>query len=134
MSEEREYRPPTAKTQQRLNQALEPYITEWSDSLTEGEADLIGNLHESEATAMLAIWLSDRVALYSTRWKEEWQKRQVAEAAVREVVKDLEQAERKLEKTENELQMLKLALEKMRVEQTTKAENVFLKWMAGVGT
>lgn len=126
--------PLTIETQQRLNKAIDPYILEWTNSLTESGVDLIDRLPGSEATAIFIIWLSERVALYSTLWKEQWQRRQVAEAAVREVEKDLKDMGRKLEEAESRLQVLKLALDQAaRKEQISKKQkdNGFLKRVAG---
>lgn len=125
---------PTAETQQRLAQALEPFITEWTNSLTGREVDLINQLPSSEVSAMLTIWLADKVALYSTRWKTEWQKRQVAEAAVREVMKNLEKVEAKLEVAESSVCALRLALgeaERRETRSRKEREQGFLKWVAG---
>lgn len=81
---------------------------------------------------MFAIWLSDKVMFYSILWKEEWQKRLVAEANAREVVDDLKQVERDLRKAERELQELRFALERAtRKERDLKRENGFLKRVAG---
>lgn len=134
MSAARSSGPPTTETQQRLAQALEPYITEWTNSLTGREVDLINRLPSSEVSAMLTIWLADKVALYSTQWKTEWQKRQVAEAAVREVAKSLEKAEAKLEAAENSVCALRRALEEAERRETRlrrEREQGFLKWVVG---
>lgn len=125
---------PTMETQQRLNKAIDPYIIEWTNSLAESEVDLVDCLPGSEATAIFIIWLLERVTLYSTRWKEQWQRRQVAEAAVREVEKDLEEMGRKFKEAEGRLQVLKLALDQIaRKEQISKKQkdDGFLKRVAG---
>lgn len=125
----------TIETQQRLSKAIDPYITEWTTSLGENGVDIIDGLSGSEVTAIFIIWLSERVVLYSTWWKEQWQRRQVAEAAVRELEKDLEEMGKKLEDAERRLQqVLKLALDQAaRKEQISKKQkdNGFLKWVAG---
>lgn len=128
--------PLTIETQQHLAQALEPYITEWTNSLVGGdrEVDFIERFLSSETSATFAIWLLDKVAFYSTRWKEEWKSRQVAEAAVREVEKDLEKMGQKLKEVERKLQTLKFDLEQSASkEQKSKKdkEDGFLKRVAG---
>lgn len=128
--------PLTIETQQRLAHALEPYITEWTNSLVGGdrEVDLIELFLGSETSATFAIWLLDKVAFYSTRWKEEWKSRQVAEAAVREVDKDLEKMGQKLKEVERKLQTMKFDLEQSASrEQKSKKdkEDGFLKRVAG---
>lgn len=125
---------PLTMETQRLNKTIDPYIVEWTNSLTESGVDLIDRLPGSETTAIFIIWLSERVALYSTLWKEQWQGRQVAEAAVREVEKDLKDMGRKLEEVERRLQVLKLALDQAaRKEQILKKQkdDGFLKRVAG---
>lgn len=128
--------PLTIETQQRLAHALEPYITEWTNSLVGGdrEVDLIELFLGSETSATFAIWLLDKVAFYSMRWKEEWKSRQVAEAAVREVDKDLEKMGQKLKEVERKLQTMKFDLEQSASrEQKSKKdkEDGFLKRVAG---
>lgn len=81
---------PTAQTKDRTVEALEPYMTEWIDSLTENESELITRLPVNEAAAIFAIYLADKLTMYSALWKEEWQKRQVAEGTAREIKKDME--------------------------------------------
>lgn len=123
---------PSIKTQQRLKQAMEPHITEWKNSLTKDEIDLIGRLDNSEVTAMFSIWLIDKVTFYSTLWKKEWKRRIVAEANVHELTSDLGKAEKNLKKVKEELRELKFALEVCeRREQNSEKENGFLKRVVG---
>lgn len=129
----REDSPLTIETLQRLNKAVDPYIPEWTTFLGENGVDIIG-IPRSEVEAIFIIWLSGRATLYSTWWKEQWQRRQVAEAAVRELEKDLAEMGKKLEETERRLQVLKLALdEATRKEQISKKQkdDGFLKRVAG---
>lgn len=130
-----EARNSSSETQERLSQALEPYLTEWTASLTGSEVDLVNRLPSSEAPTMFVVWLADKVALYSAQWKVEWKRRQVAEAAAREAVKSLEKTEAKLELAEANLRVLRRAWEECERRRDVKPkrtrEQGFLKRIAG---
>lgn len=132
MSEARNSNP---KTQERLSQALEPYLTEWTASLTGSEIDLVNSLPSAEAPTMFVVWLADKVTLYSAQWKMEWMRRQVAEAAAREAVKSLEKTEAKLELAEANLRALRRAWEecerRREIEPKRTREQSFLKRVVG---
>lgn len=122
--------------QERLSQALEPYLSEWSASLTGSEIDLVNRLPSSEAPTMFVVWLADKVGFYSAQWKMEWKRRQVAEAAAREAVKSLEKTEAKLELAEANLKVLRCAWEecerrRREIKPKRTREVGFLKRVAG---
>ncbi|PWW76489.1 hypothetical protein C7212DRAFT_351526 [Tuber magnatum] len=77
---------------QRCRKILEPNLNEFVSQLSEPEKELIGRISEEDAAAMFSIWQSEQITRFSTLWKEEFMKRHVAEADLREAKGELKHA------------------------------------------
>lgn len=77
---------------QRCRKVLDPNLNEFVSQLSEREKELIGRISEEDAAAMFSIWQSEQITRFSALWKEEFMKRHVAEADLREVKEELKHA------------------------------------------
>ncbi|CUS07079.1 unnamed protein product [Tuber aestivum] len=106
---------------QRCRKVLEPNLNEFVSQLSEQETELIERISEEDAAAMFSIWQSEQIARFSTLWKEEFMRRYVAEADLREAREELKQAT-------GDLKVLRILLEeRVGKEKEMEAEVRYLK-------
>ncbi|RPA94449.1 hypothetical protein L873DRAFT_1814246 [Choiromyces venosus 120613-1] len=106
---------------QRCRKILEPTLNAFVLQLTEPEKELIGRISEEDAAAMFSIWQSEQITHFSALWKEEFMKRHVVEA-------DLREAKDELKHAVDDLRVLRALLEgRIGKEKENEAEVRYLK-------
>ncbi|KAG0123742.1 hypothetical protein HOY82DRAFT_574517 [Tuber indicum] len=81
-----------SSTTQRCRKVLDSNLNDFVSQLSEPEKELIDRISEEDAAAMFSVWQSEQITRFATLWKEEFMKRHVAEADLREAKEELKHA------------------------------------------